>query len=304
MKVAVLALAACVRVTAWSKTAGPDRRQFLAVSTAGAAIAARPALARDDDDVGARLLARLDGSSAMRCWGVPWSRGADAAARTVAAPTVFPAWLAGEWSVASSKLKDVTFPKGRQFISERTPGARVASLLELPNIGNEPFGYRLRFVAAPGGGAVADRAFNAAQTLEAFWPDCRVAHADARSAGSLALEYAGPTRTRENVSQHVTLTTRFAEAAAVPGGTFVWSEVFAQEAKEQGLRTEYEVVRSATRRDADTVDLAMRAAAFMLPTDALYLDAEGDAVGVYEYAFVLERYPPRGLSMGNSAVQF
>ena len=69
MKVAVLALAACVRVTAWSKTAGPDRRQFLAVSTAGAAIAARPALARDDDDVGARLLARLDGSSAMRCWG-------------------------------------------------------------------------------------------------------------------------------------------------------------------------------------------------------------------------------------------
>ena len=125
-----------------------------------------------------------------------------------------------------------------------------------------------------------------------------------RSAGSLALEYAGPTRTRENVSQHVTLTTRFAEAAAVPGGTFVWSEVFAQEAKEQGLRTEYEVVRSATRRDADTVDLAMRAAAFMLPTDALYMDAEGDAVGVYDYAFVLERYPPRGLRMGNSAVQF
>ena len=90
----------------------------------------------------------------------------------------------------------------------------------------------------------------------------------------------------------------------MPGDTFVWSEVFSQEAREQGLRTEYEVVRSATRRAPDTVDIAMRAAAFMLPTDALYLDAEGDAVGVYDYAFVLERYPPRGLSMGNSAVQF
>ena len=66
------------------------------------------------------------------------------------------------------------------------PGAHAwhASLLELPNVGNEPFGYRQRFVAAPGGGAVADRAFNAAQTLEAFWPDCRVARADARSAPS------------------------------------------------------------------------------------------------------------------------
>ena len=281
-----------------------DRRRWalampaplLVPSTARAAIDVLP---RSDEEIGARLVAELEGTVPIRCWGVPWSRGGDAALRAVDSDLILPTWLRGEWRVTRTEMKGASFPKGNRFLSDRTPGARMASLLALPNIGNAPTGFTQRFVAPPDGsrsGAVVDAPFNLAANLEAFWPASHVTDARSTSVATVALEYASPTRTRSNVTQHVTLTTRFAEGGVVvprdgrpAGEAFAWAEVYAQDAKEQGLRTDFKVVRVASLTAPDTVQLRLRAAAFMLPTDALYLDAEGDPVGLYDYAFQLER---------------
>ena len=79
----------------------------------------------------------------------------------------------------TSKLDDVSFPLGRKYVTELMPGARMASILSLPNVGNAPK-FELTFVAAEGGGAAARplRGANARRLFEAFWPDAVVLSAD------------------------------------------------------------------------------------------------------------------------------
>jgi len=96
----------------------------------------------------------------------------------LASELLLPEWLVGRWRV-TSKLDDVSFPLGRKYVTELMPGARMASILSLPNVGNAPK-FELTFVAAEGGGAAARplRGANARRLFEAFWPDAVVLSAD------------------------------------------------------------------------------------------------------------------------------
>ena len=92
---------------------------------------------------------------------------------------LLPDWLVGRWRV-KSKLDGVSFPLGRKYITELMPGARMASILSLPNVGNAPK-FELTFVAAEGAGGGAARPLRGANTrrlFEAFWPDAEVLSAD------------------------------------------------------------------------------------------------------------------------------
>ena len=97
----------------------------------------------------------------------------------LASELLLPDWLVGRWRV-KSKLDGVSFPLGRKYITELTPGARMASILSLPNVGNAP-NFELTFVAAEGAGGGAARPLRGANTrrlFEAFWPDAEVLSAD------------------------------------------------------------------------------------------------------------------------------
>ena len=98
----------------------------------------------------------------------------------LASELLLPDWLVGRWRV-TSKLDGVSFPLGRKYVTELMPGARMASILSLPNVGNSPK-FELTFVAAEGsggGGAARPlRGANARRLFEAFWPDAEVLSAD------------------------------------------------------------------------------------------------------------------------------
>ena len=89
---------------------------------------------------GHTLLAELRGEQAIGSWGKSWSQVASQVSVEPPAQVsglVYPRWLVGDWQV-SAKLKDVSFPQGRRFVNDRLPGFRMASILLLPNVGNEP----------------------------------------------------------------------------------------------------------------------------------------------------------------------
>ena len=113
--------------------------------------------------------------------GQPWSTDCAWGVKpsALASELLLPDWLVGRWRV-QSKLDGVSFPLGRRFVTELTPGARMASILPLPNIGNAPK-FELTFAPADGGGGGAARPLrgeNARRLFEAFWPDASVLSAD------------------------------------------------------------------------------------------------------------------------------
>jgi hypothetical protein len=63
-------------------------------------------------------------------------------------PLSLPPWLEGVWRVKAS-FNDVT--RSKTMVSDRTPGYRMASVLLLPNIGNQPEYEQLlsRSIGAP-----------------------------------------------------------------------------------------------------------------------------------------------------------
>ena len=209
----------------------------------------------------------------------------------------------------------------------------MASILPLPNIGNQP-AFELVFRREATGAVRAERASNARTTFEAFWPDARVLDATAAT-GQLSLRYEGPTRSSGRVAQSVDVRLCSSEGGPVPpppaadppetragvrlradltvgdvlslmqGGGGVkpmvseWlvSEVFQQENVEQGKRGEYLVLTSYRRAAPDvagrvqTVLSQQRIAAFLLPTDGDYLEAQGNPVALYDYSYTLTRLP-------------
>ena len=210
----------------------------------------------------------------------------------------YPSWLSGRFRVRS-RLEAVTFPLGRGFLTQRVPGVRMASMLQLPNIGNAPE-FELEFGNDSQGSprvVRANRSLNAQNTLEAFWPDAHVKLVEAPKPGKLMLQYEGPTRSGV-VTQNIFLQTCSSESATeVPGGpidgdsVFFSSEVYQQDNVEQGARTLYQVLQTwqQSESDPDRVSSKQRIAAYLQPTDGRYMDAKGKPVALYDYAFELTR---------------
>ena len=111
----------------------------------------------------------------------------------LASELLLPDWLVGRWRV-KSKLDGVSLPLGRKYITELMPGARMASILSLPNVGNAP-NFELTFVAAEGAGGGAARPLRGANTRRLFEAFCwrsrtRASAARARSCNEHCATYA------------------------------------------------------------------------------------------------------------------
>ena len=236
----------------------------------------------------AQLRGKGDGISAL---GQPWSTSCAWSVQPppLAAEAELPAWLVGSWRV-QSKLDGVAFPLGRGYIGELTPGARMASILTLPNIGNAPK-FDLVFGAVERGGSGAARPLrgdNAKAVLEAFWPDASVVsvqEGEPSERGRLRLTYEAPTRTQGRLQQSIDARSApreparthpqrrlgrgasnacpisdavrvasgaacVAEGGAVSEDEWVVAEVVQQSNVEQGVRTQYLVIQSYRRDPA------------------------------------------------------
>lgn len=246
-------------------------------------------------------LRAFDDASSIRNWGTPWSR-ADRGDDLPQKDLLLPGWLEGDWQV-QMKLKDVSFPLGRSFVSDTTPGVRMVSLLPVPNVGNSPR-VQLRFRRS-GEGAQWDRGENTKAILEGFWPAARVTDVDASAAAALKLTYTSPTRTRKDVEQHVEvrdlwqelLSGGAGEGAGGAGGdggdggdrVVAWSTVSTQQNVEQRVAGEYQCFYRVERRPSGQVIGQQRVAVFLLPTDERYLEAKGRPVLVVDYLWDLKR---------------
>ena len=130
-----------------------------------------------------------------------------------------------------SKLEGVSFPLGRSFLTDLTPGRRMASILALPNLGNEPT-FELAF-GSNGDGVQPLRAENARRILEAFWPDAAVKSVAAEELGQLKLTYEAPTRRSATARQSIDARTCSAQGGSTSDDEFVSAEVVQQENIEQ-----------------------------------------------------------------------
>lgn len=231
----------------------------------------------------------------INAWDQPWSTRCAWSSKppSIDAEPPLPPWLEGEWRV-TSKLEGVSFPLGRTFLTDLTPGARMASILPLPNVGNAP-AFELSF-----GADRPRRADNARSVLEAFWPDATVVSsveaADAEL-GRLQLTYEAPTRSRARVSQSIDARACSAEGGLVSDDEWVGAEVWLQSNVEQGVVTNYLLLTSYRREPPgangsgapEVVRSKQRVAAFLQPTDGRYMDASGRPVALYDYAYTLTR---------------
>ena len=244
---------------------------------------------------------RADGDAGLSSWGEAWSSSCSwgAGPTPLKAQAELPSWLAGRWSVKAS-IEGVKFPMGRKYLNEKMPGVRMASILPLPNIGNEPT-FEMEYGTERGGAVVPARGANAAATLEAYWPAAKVLDVETPSVGRLLMRYESPTRSMGRVSQSVDIQLCASEggplsaAATRAPAEWVTSEVFRQDNIEQGIRGEYTVLSAFARADGDSsatpsvVRCRQRIAAFLQPTDGAYFDVVGKPVALYDYNYVMTR---------------
>lgn len=271
--------------------ADPSRRIVVLRALSCATLPFLPPPSTASTSTSAKSIAPLLRSSkgdGISAWGQPWSRSCewDAEPPALESEASLPAWLAGRWRV-TSKLERVDFPLGRGYLTELTPGARMASILALPNVGNAP-DFELVF-DADGDGARPLRADNARRTLEAFWPDASVVEAGAEAGGRLRLTYEAPTRTRRNVRQSIDARLCSTDGGLLSADEWVGAEVVQQSNLEQGVRAQYLLLQSYRRMGPTLVKSRQRVAAFLQPTDPKYFDAGGRPVALYDYAYELRR---------------
>eukprot|EP00536_Pseudo-nitzschia_multiseries_P004718 jgi/Psemu1/64750/estExt_Genemark1.C_800053 len=156
----------------------------------------------------------------------------------------FPSWMEGHW-LCTYKFEGASFPRGRDQLSLRVPGAGLGTCAVLPNVGFNPAPFVQRFVsvdadadaaanaaaaaAASGSstsstGVVEDVAYNLPRKLEAFWPQAKVTAVrppclvtgdgctpeenpllHSAYATRCRMDYEGPTRSGGFRSQHLDL---------------------------------------------------------------------------------------------------
>merc|ERR1711976_731672 len=163
---------------------------------------------------------------------------------------------------------------GRQFISNRIPGYRMASILALPNFGQEA-SYQLRL--PPNEGSIGS---NYSGILEAFWQEARVVSTDVGAGDQLLLTYKGPTRRYKDVPQSVRLTPVATEGWSLDEDHYISSQVLVQDNLDQNLRGLYQVVTLYERQmdDAGGVRALQRIAAYEQDdSEPMYFDADGYA---------------------------
>ena len=224
---------------------------------------------------------RAGGDAGLSSWGAPWSSTCSWSASLDAVSCApLPPWLQGRWRV-TSKLESVRFPLGKKAVNDRLPGVRMVSVLPLPNIGNTPT-FEVEYGETTG----SRRAENYAATLEAFWPSASVLDASALpSGGGAELRYESPTRSRGRVAQSVRVQVCSSEGGRVSENEAVVAEVLQQDNLEQGTRGEYLVLTRFVREADSSVTARQRIAAFLQPTDAQYLEAQGRPVALYDYTY-------------------
>lgn len=206
---------------------------------------------------------------------------------------VYPSWLAGTWKVEFRK-SDVRFPQGWFMLNEQVPGVAMTSILRLPNIGAEPTAT-WRFSEAPGGGScTADWSFNLGSTLEAFWSDAKVETASRQQGAGLALTFKAPTSIirKANYTQR-TVTSTWLAAESWQDNlqrqclTAEWIRQRDELQAPDGV-SDYKVLTALRKNKQGTgVTGIVRVAAFLQPVDEKYIEANGAAVAVYDYALQL-----------------
>jgi len=228
------------------------------------------------------------GGSGISSWGQPWSTTCAWSSNPppLKSTVNLPCWLEGNWRV-QSRIQDVTFPLGRKFISDTVPGLRMASILMLPNVGNTPY-FDVSFVRDRDGAVKGDESARTQALLEAFWPDARVVSVEQPALGRTLLWYEAPSRRGERKQQSVDLRVCSSEGQVLSdGGRYFEQRVFQQDNVEQGVRGFYMVLDSFERDGERKIRWTQRVAAFLQPTDSLYMDALGKPVALYDYSYTM-----------------
>jgi len=204
----------------------------------------------------------------------------------------YPSWLEGTWEVAYKK-QEVKFPKGWGFASTSMPGFGMASILRLPNVGNEPRA-RWSFVADGGGGVRADWESMLPSILQSFWDKAYVSTAPLKIPGvGWVLTYTSHLwdapkgfLTERNVTSTWLGSDSFEEAQGFSSVEWI--------RQRDGLDApdgvyDYKVLTALQRGSNGTVSGLLRVAGFLQPLDDAYIEANGEPVAVYDYSLDLKR---------------
>lgn len=206
---------------------------------------------------------------------------------------VYPSWLAGTWKVEFKK-SDVRFPQGWFMLNEQVPGVAMTSILRLPNIGADPTAT-WRFTAVPEtGGSAADWSFNLGSTLEAFWGDAKVENSSRQPGAGLALAFKAPTSMirKGNYTQRTVTSTWLAAESWQDSSqrkclTAEWIRQRDDLQAPDGV-SDYKILTALQKNKQGTGATGiMRVAGFLQPVDEKYIEANGAAVAVYDYALQL-----------------
>lgn len=199
---------------------------------------------------------------------------------------VYPPWMVGTWDVAYKK-KDVRFPQGWGVLGPSLPGVSMASILRLPNIGAEPKAqWRFSPVA---GGALTDWSATMPSVLKAFW-DKAQATGLTKIVDGWAFSYKSPmlgaekgTLPERTVNVQWLAGTSWRDDADGSCLSVEWIRQRDQLLAPEGV-CDYKVL-TALRKDAEGggVSGLVRVAAFLQPVDASYIEANSEAVAVYDY---------------------
>jgi len=224
---------------------------------------------------------------------------------------VYPSWLAGTWQVKYTK-QDIRFPQGWGMLNQQLPGIAMASILRLPNVGAEPLA-RWRFVPVSGDGAQVDWAFTLPRILESFWDKARAtsvpekrlvtansagAASDVSPPGGWAIAFKSPIagKSKKDLPERtVTLTWLAGSTYTLPASKECFSVEWIRQQDElmapNGV-SDYKVLTSFKQdKSGSMVSGHLRIAAFLRPLDEAYIEANGEAVAVYDYAIDLQRLP-------------
>mmetsp|Transcript_100375 Transcript_100375/g.181167 ORF Transcript_100375/g.181167 Transcript_100375/m.181167 type:complete len:186 (+) Transcript_100375:391-948(+) len=179
------------------------------------------------------------------------------------------------------------------MLGPQLPGVAMASILRLPNIGAEPVA-RWRFIP-DGQGAKPDWSFMLPNVLESFWKEAKVTGTPSRRPDvGWSVTYKSPTASakRNLTERSVTLAWLGGEVWQDGSGGFLSAEWLRQTdelvAEGEGVG-DYKVLMALHQGDKGQgpVTGLMRVAGFLQPLDSKYIEANGQAVAVYDYTLTL-----------------